>query len=77
MVSLRVPTATEEEILEVYEAAVPTKTKKTIKFGLTVFINTVLFMLYLQYLFIYLQCPQLALTQSLSPLRSCGTWVVH
>jgi len=35
-------TPTDEEILAVYEAAVPTNTKKTTKFSLVVFTNTVL-----------------------------------
>ena len=34
-------TVTEEEILAVYEAAVPNNTKKTAKFGLAIFTSTV------------------------------------
>jgi len=38
-------TVTEEEILTVYEEAVPTRTKQNTKFGLVVFTNTVLLFL--------------------------------
>ena len=40
------PTSTEEGILAVYDAAVPTNTKTTTKFGLALFTNTVLLTLY-------------------------------
>jgi len=39
------PTVTEEEMLAVYTAAVPSNTKKTTKFGLAVFTSTVLLFL--------------------------------
>jgi len=42
MVSWCPTTVTEETNLAVYEAAGPTNTKKTTKFGLAVFTNTVL-----------------------------------